>query len=270
MRRVITAGAIAAVLVVIALIIASPGESVPGGLRIGSPDDTSGLIVDHMLRTATVDGEHVVEDLSALAIKDCCTSRAEWALSSEALDAAIMCPDAARRLVEKDARFVIVGPCLANSDVVLVRGDSTPQRVAFTQNRDYQVDVIADRFGAAAAATPMVTSAIPYAYERGTVGGAVIDALKARHLEGEWLPSTLGDGGDRVTYVLVVSTEFRDSDAYPGFIGAFEQSVTELNDPATLADAVGAYKGDRLTGEEAEKWKRQQIRFLSTTLAVDG
>lgn len=270
MKRAVAVIVLVVALAAIALIIASPGEDVPSGLRVGSPDDTSGLIVDHMLRTGAVSGKHVVDDLTSFPMKDCCTSRAEWALSSEALDAALMCPDAARRLVEKDDRFMIVGPCLANSDVVLVKGSAVPAQVAVTQNRGYQVDVVAARFGPTTTATPMVTSAIPYAYERGIVGGAVLDVLKARSLTGTWLPSTNADGTDRVTYVLVVSKTFRASERYSEFIAAFERSIAELNDAATLSKAIGSYKGSPLTRKEAEQWKAQKTRFLSTTLAAVG
>lgn len=269
-RWVVATVVVVVVTVAATLVLSSPREQGPVGLRIGSPDDMAGLIVDHMLRDGAVSGEHVIDGLTSFEMKDCCTSRAEWALSSESLDAALMCPDAARRLVEKDGRFVIVGPCLANSDVVLIRDDVEPGRIAVTQNRDYQIEVVSDRFGPTVTTTGMVTSAIPYAYERGAVDGAVLDVLKARDFGGRWLSSKNADGSDRITYVLVVSTQFQRSAGYADFIEAFERSSDELNDPVILMDAIEAYKGERITGEEAKKWKAQEIRFLSTTLAVGG
>jgi hypothetical protein len=56
-------------------------------------------------------------------------------------------PDAARTLVEKDNRFIVVGPALINSEVFVMGQSRKPKRVAYSHKRDYQKKLIQRRFG---------------------------------------------------------------------------------------------------------------------------
>ncbi|HAL29151.1 MAG TPA: hypothetical protein DCP20_00325 [Coriobacteriia bacterium] len=268
MRRLVAAFAVVGVIAAAAAIISTPGERAVSGIVIGAPDDTGGLIVHQMLESGALSGARSVGEVSGFELKDCCVSRAEWALSTDMLDAAVMCPDAAERLLERDRRFVIVGPCLVNSDVV-VSADSTPTSIGIGQNRFYQEDIVRDLFGQRVDVMPVVMTGLPVAYRGGTVDGVVLDVLKARALKGRrW--SSAPQNGDRITYVLVVSREFQQQSEYAAFMREFDAAAQTLNDPRALSSAVESYTGIALSQEEVEEWSRLRIRFVSTTHAPTG
>ena len=124
------------------MVATSAGKRDPSRSVIGIPDDTGGLIVHHLLRQQGLPFEASVAPFEAYAVKDCCASTAEWALSGNLLDLAVICPDAAERLVQKDSRFRIVGPCLFNSEVLVLRPGSEPKRLGIAQRRDRQRELL--------------------------------------------------------------------------------------------------------------------------------
>ncbi len=219
-------------------------------IKIGVGDDISGLLLNYTINVKGLKVATSTENsFEAFPIKDCCTSTAQLALSSDLLDVAIICPSAAATLIEKDNRFEIVGPCVVNSDIFVIKEDKLPQKIGVTQNRVYQHELIREKFGQKIEIVPMITTALPFALERDLVDGIVIDIIRGLALEGEKM--TTGFNQDIVSYVLVVRKSFKDDDRYLEFLRLLQESVNELNDAIKSED------------KEVEMWHKLKTRFLT-------
>jgi hypothetical protein len=227
---------------------------------IGIPDDTGGLIVHHMLLQEGLPFEARLDLFEAYAVKDCCSSTAEWALSGNLLDLAVICPDAAERLLKKDSRFRIVGPCLYNSEVLVVRPGSELKRLGIAHRRDRQQELLGSFCGAGCSVQPMLSASLPYAFERGIVDGIVVDFLKGSTLFGERI-SLAESKGEQTTYVMVVRKEWEPSLHYRRFLELFRQAVRDLKNPEVLIAAVAAFKERAWTYRETDEWRRLKIRY---------
>ncbi|BAF58754.1 hypothetical membrane protein [Pelotomaculum thermopropionicum SI] len=263
MKKMLAATA-AAVLLLFTFFTVFPQREESGGkVKIGTPDDTGGMIIHYLINEKGFQGAEARDDFEIYPVKDCCSSTSQWALSTGQYNLAVMCPDAAASLIEKDGRFEIAGPCLANSDIVVVKPGLTPRKIGVARNRSHQAQIAADIFGKGCAAVPMLPSALPCAYEKSAVDGVVVDALRGISMEGEKLSA--GGATGHVTYVLVVSKRFKEDPRYREFISLFRESVDELNNPDILRKEIGRYKNIELSQEEIETWNRLGIRYIFTT-----
>ncbi|NLI11788.1 MAG: hypothetical protein GX425_04000 [Peptococcaceae bacterium] len=240
-----------------------------GKVKIGAPDDTGGMIIHYLINKKGYGDAETQGDFEIYTVKDCCASTSQWALSSDLLDLAVMCPDAAASLLEKDGRFEIVSPCLVNSDIVVVRPGVVPQKIGVAQNRSHQEQIAAGVFGPDVATAPMLPAAIPYAYEKNAVDGVVVDALRGFTMAGEKIPAPAVPDG-HITYVLVVNKSFKKDPRYHEFISLFQVSVEELNKPDALLEEIMKYKNIEFTREEVEQWNRLGIRHVFTTPGIRG
>ncbi len=232
-------------------------------LKIGIPDSTGGLIFQYVLLEKMSKGSVVFQEMSAYPIKDCCTTTSEWALSSGSLQMAVMCPDSAQRLVKKDPRYEILGPCALNTDIMILRNKFgvAAKKIAVSQGRDFQKTLVRKLLGEKAISVPVMTSAIPYAYAKGVVDGAVIDILKGFQLQGEMIPSSK-PGENLVTYVLVIRKAFKENSLYQKFFNSYKEALDELNNKEVLHNVVMKYGKVELTEERLKKWKEMKVRFI--------
>lgn len=240
-----------------------PHEKISTQINIGIPFDSAGIVIQYFLDEKGFNAK-IQPVFSTYSIKDCCTSTAEWALSGDRLDMALLCPDAADRLIERDNRYQIIGPVMINSDIIVVHPGIEPQTVGITQNRWYQKELIESAFGPDCRAVPMLSGALPYAYQDNKVDAVVMDIEKALLLKGDYL-STHHDGNDIVTYVLVVRKSFIEDERYKQFLQAFNESVKELTDPVILQKALENYSNYPCEGKEAEKWLKLKVHYQQLT-----
>lgn len=264
----ITVAALVLLLVVYSVSLPQP-EKDHGKVKIGAPDDTGGMIIHYMVNEKGYGGVEVQQDFELYPVKDCCSNTAQWALSTNQYEVAVMCPDAAASLLEKDNRFEIISPCLVNSDIVIIKPGIKPQKIGISQNRNHQKQIVAELFGQACTTVTMLPSAVPYAYEKNAVDGVVVDALRGLNLTGEKLSSTNGDN-EHVTYVLVVNKDFKADPRYQEFLRLFEESVNELNNPDILAQEIYKYKNIDISREEVNQWNRLGIKHVFTTPETHG
>lgn len=269
MKKVVAVTAAAALLLLAAFTAFPQKEDNNGKVKIGAPDDTGGLIIHYLVREKGLAGVEEQDIFEMYHVKDCCASTSQWALSTSLYDIAVMCPDAAASLLEKDGRFEIVSPCLVNSDIVVARPGAAPQKIGVSQNRSHQEQIAAAVFGQEAATAPMLPAAIPYAYEKKAVDAVVVDALRGFTMAGEKIPAPIVPGG-LITYVLVVNKSFKHDPRYQEFITLFQASVVELNQPEILAGEIRKYKNIDFAGEEVEQWNRLGIRHVFTTPGTQG
>jgi hypothetical protein len=264
MSKIFAVTVVAAMLLLAACTASPQKEGNNGKVRIGAPDDTGGMIVHYLVNEKGYQEAEVLGDFELYQVKDCCASTSQWALSTNQYEIAVMCPDAAVSLLEKDSRFEIVAPVLINSDIVVARPGTEPQKIGVSQNRSHQEQLATAVFGPGVISAPMLPAAIPYAYEKKAVDAVVVDALRGFTMDGEKIPASTAAGG-HVTYVLVVNKSFMSEPRYQQFIDLFKAAVEELNDPAVLIKEIREYKNINLTREEVEQWNRLGIRHVFTT-----
>lgn len=269
MKNFIATAAVIALLLVVSLFAFPQREKDNCRVKIGTPDGTGGMIVHYLVSQKGYAEVEMLSEFEIYPVKDCCASTAQWALSTNLYDIALMCPDAAASLLEKDDRFEIVSPTLVNSDIVVVRPGIIPQQIGVSQNRAHQEQIVASVFGPDAVTAPMLPAAIPYAYEKKAVDGVVVDALRGFTMTGQKIPAPTDPGG-HVTYVLVVNKSFKNDPSYSKFITLFQASVEELNDPDVLINEIRDYMNIELTREEVEQWNLLGIRHVFITPGTQG
>lgn len=265
MKQKLAIIALASVFIVGMLQFAAPAqEKAAVKIRIGAPDDMSGLIIYYLIQEKGLTDASFQNQAETMSLKDCCASTTQWALSSEELDIAVMCPDAAKALIEKDARYQVVSECTANTDVIVFRPGVIPKKIGIAQNRAYQAEIVRSLF-AGCEPVNILLAGIPYAYEKQVVDGIVVDVLKSLSLQGEKRSSVAGNI-DRLTSVLVVRKAFMQSPRYRQFISLYAQAVEELNQPEILRVQLKKLKGLELKQEDIELWNRYKIKFRYTAV----
>ncbi len=210
-----------------------------GTIHVAVPDDLCGLLAVHMAEVEQIPDAQYMQEL--FPVMDCCSTTTEWALSSDRIDAAWLCPDAACNLLAKDNRFEIIGPALVNSQILVVRHGIEPVRIAYSHKREYLRELICKHYGSGCKAIPVMPAALPYIYEKGEVDGIVIDVMKAMPLKGEYIRLS-ENSNDVVTYVLVVNRDFLGSEKYRAFIDALIKTSKALNNSDVLTATLGKEK----------------------------
>lgn len=239
------------------------GEKAGPRFKIGIPDGSGGIIFQYIIHEKMPREAVVFQEMGIFSVKDCCTTTAEWALSSGSLSLAVMCPDSARRFVEKDSRYEIMGPCVLNTDILMVRNkyEAGPKKIAVSHGRDFQKTMVKKLLGENGTPVLVITSAIPYAYEKGLVDGAVLDILRGFKLQGEIVPYSIGKNEDLVTYVLVVRKSFKENPLYRKFFSSYREAIGELNRKEVLDRVVRRYGEIEMTEERFKQWKERNVTF---------
>jgi hypothetical protein len=189
---------------------------------------------------------------------DCCCSGTQWALSSQSLDAAILCPDEANVLIAEDSRYTIVGPCLANSVLVVVRDQTRTKSIGVAQSRQYQERLVQNLFGPESKAKPMLIQALPAAYEKNSVDGVVVDVEQAFRLNGTRLSVNRNDI-DVITYALVAR---KDLPCIDELINAFSSAAEELNNADSLQQAMVSLDIYPDDNTKASQWLDAGVHFI--------
>jgi hypothetical protein len=235
--------------------------------QVGITDGAAGLIASYVLQEKM--GSHAIHTVrfESYTLYDCCAGAAQYALGSGHLDIAILCPDAAQALVAKDRRFEIAGPVMVNSDIFITRkgADLHAPDIAVSQKRAYQRQMVARHFGGHSIAMPMLHTAVPFAYARGMVQGAVVDIIKAFSLDGE-LTAATDQGRDICTSVLVNKKSLKDSKHYQHFLAQYTQAVREMEDQKNLLRLLQTYVSAQITSGDVETWKKMNVHFTDPSI----
>lgn len=236
--------------------------------RIGVPEGAAGLLAAYVLQEKMTASSAKVVHYEQHTLYDCCSAASQYALGSGDLDLAIMCPEAARTLVEKDERFEIVGPVLVNADIFVVRpGREEPSAVGISQKREYQRQMVAERFGDRCEAIPMLHAAVPFAFAKHEVDAVVADIVRAFSLAGNFHPGGV-NGRDRVTAVLVVKKTVKTDEQYRQFLRKYEDAVREMAEPERLLCLLQTYASQHISIGDVKLWKRMQVRFVSPSASL--
>jgi len=236
--------------------------------QVGVPEGAAGLLAAYVLQEKMAASGVRVVRYEQQTLYDCCAAASQYALGSGHLDLAIMCPDAARALVEKDERFEIVGPVLVNADIFVVRPDGRePSAVGISQKREYQRQMVAKRFGDRCETIPMLHGAVPFAFARHEVDAVVVDIVRAFNLSGTFYPGG-GNGRDLVTAVLVANKSLTTDEHYQLFLRKYQDAVQEMAEPATLLRLLQTYASEHISIGDVNAWQQMNVRFVSPSASL--
>ena len=237
-----------------------PDESLNSKIKIGVSDDSSGLVINYMINSNKLKNADLDENFEPYFIKDCWGNTSQWALSSDVLDIAIMCPEAAKNLIENDDRFEISCPLVSNSDIFVLKDENKIKKIAMTQNRIYQEKIIKDEYGEKVQIYPMIYSSLPYALEKGRVDGIIIDSIKSLKLNGQ--KKALSINKNYTSYVLVIKKKFKKDKKFKEFITNYNKSVMELKRKDRIKNSIEDYKKINLSNEEVEQGLKLKVKFF--------
>ncbi len=245
-----------AALLAISLAASGCARSGTGPIRIGTPGGAAGVFISYV--TAQHDTGASIKNFNydMFSLSDCCSPSTLYALLSLEVDAAVLCPDAAERLIAEDSRYVNLGPLLVNSDVVVVRDKDTARKIGIAQQRWYQAEIARRIFGPDIQIEQIMPTNLGFTYETGVVDGVVIDVQDSVRLEGERI--SVGDAANPVvTYVLVALKSLPQMDS---LIASLAAAAARLNNAADLQAAIEAVSD--ATGDEVERWQQANIAFV--------
>jgi len=236
--------------------------------RVGVPEGAAGLLAAYVLQEKMATAVALTVRFEQHTLYDCCAAASQYALGSGNLDVAILCPDAARTLVEKDERFEIVGPVLVNADVFVIRPNGKElSAVGISQKREHQRQMVAERFGDRCEVIPMLHSAVPYAFAKLEVDAVVTDIVQAFSLAGDFHAGEV-NGLDLVTAVLVVKKAVKADQQYRLFLREYEDAVREMAEPEKLLRLLQTYASVHISIGDVNVWNRMKVRFVSPSASL--
>lgn len=233
------------------------------GVTIGIPDGSPGLIIQYLADKNASAHRIRTKPLVPYTLYDCCAAATQYAMGSGRLDMAVMCIKAAGKLVQKDSRYLISGPVIFNSDVLITRPEFLEKKltIAVSQQRGFQQKIVMLQTEFYGKPVSMLHSAVPYAYSRGVVDGAVVDIIRAMDLKGKIHgPVTLPEK-ERVTHVLVVKKNFCNQPAFIEFMDSYNQIVDQLKTRQNLADLLRTYISKDVTQGDIDLWEKMNVHF---------
>lgn len=231
---------------------------------IGIPTGSPGLIVRYITGQPTKGGRIKLLQFSPYTLYDCCGSATQYAMGSGRLDMAVMCTESALTLVKKNRQYIIAGPVIQNSDILVTREGivSYEAAIAVSQKRMFQHQIVKERFGPHSRPVPMLHSAVPFAYGRGVVQGAVVDITQAFNLPGILSPAVEKGRPNRVTHVMVIKKSLQENKGYHLFMDRYARAVDRMQRREDLLHLLKTYVSEDMTIGEVDTWEKMNIRFM--------
>lgn len=130
-----------------------------------------------------------------------------------------------------------------------------------SQKRAVRQQLVMRHAGFDGSPVPMLHSAVPYAFVRGVVDGAVVDLIAAASLGGDIYPPVRPGGKDRVTHVLVVRKNILELPAFSEFMDRYASAVTRLRNPQHLADFMKTDLAEKFKTGDTDLWQKLNVRF---------
>ena len=194
-------------------------------LRIVASRDAAGMMVSFAAEMG----------IALTRLADCCGIAAEVALEAGIFDMAVLCPDAAKILMQHDDSLKIVGGIVKNANVLASKTHDTPLNIGYTVGRSSQRKAAKASYGESNL-IPLATAALPFALESGQVDAIVLDILTATESEIMHILRPLPH--DVPTSVLVVNAEIIDTQLYKDFISTYN-SIIKVTEMEPIWKAMG-------------------------------
>lgn len=181
------------------------------------------------------------------------------ALSSDAIDLAILCTSKAKEFVKKDERFEMMNSSFLNTNVVVVR-DNKPKKIGVSAGREEEITMVKELLGEECEIVEMSPRVLPYALEKGEVQGIVIDYLKSLDLNGDIILSK--NNKDYNTFSLVVKKEFIKGNEFDKFKIYYNEAVSFFMKDYNLIKTIEKEKGKTYLDERRkEQWQKLKMKI---------
>jgi hypothetical protein len=248
----------AALMTAVTLFWASRPSKSLSAYRIAISDDAAGLLISEVSEkyAVNVSGE---AGASFLRLADCCGVQAEIFLSGGDFDMAVLCPDAAKAFLENDPGVEILGGIVKRSNVLLYKRGGILKNIGYSNGKNTQAEAASRSLGGEIVLIPMTRTALLYALERGAADGVVIDILDALKAGSAFKMKFLEY--DKITSVLVVKKNLRNTEAFKNFLGVLNQCARELNGAKAEAALSGRIEGESM-GEMMEIWRNSRVTYI--------
>lgn len=158
----------------------------------------------------------------------------------------------ALHLVNANNRFVIYGPVIMNSEVLVYDGNIADMRIlGIGDKREYLKALVQESYPKLEETKVMMSGVLPYSLEDKQIDAAVIDVTKAVLLpKFSFAPISYND---YISYCLIVRKDLIGTEAFNDFLALYNQAVEELNQTQTLISAMGMTE---------EFWNMINTKFL--------
>lgn len=198
----------------------SSEKSYDDSISIGISEDTSSLIVNHMIENESM-------KIKPYIIKDCCAKTAQWAILSDVYPMAIVCGDAAEKFTKNNKEFVKVATVFENSNILLKRVVH-PKNIGVVENKE-SISKSISKIHPNASISTVNQQNLPYALESNNLDSIVLDITRVKNLKGQ-----IENLYDKNSFVLIAKKEFIKSYKYKSFIKNYNKSVKALNNKTKL------------------------------------
>lgn len=159
----------------------------------------------------------------------------------------------ALHLANANDRFVIYGPVIMNSEVLVYDGNIENIRtLGIGQKREHIKKLVKQSYSQIEGIKEMNPEILPYSLENKQIDAVAIDVSKATLLpKFSFAPiSKL----DYISYCLIVRKDLIGTEIFENFLITYNQAVEELNQRETLVSVMGMTK---------EFWDSINIQFLN-------
>ncbi|SHK11719.1 hypothetical protein SAMN02745248_01817 [Hathewaya proteolytica DSM 3090] len=181
------------------------------------------------------------------------------ALSSDALDVAIICSSKAQEFKRKDSRFFVFDKAITNSSIIIQK-DERNKSIGVSSGRQYEKDMVSQLLGKEYAPFAMETRALTYVMETGKVGGIVIDYFNSLNVPGKRIFPKKAEEFD--TYSIIVNKKFYSGPEYQKFKQSYNNIISYLlEDYNMLKVSEKLFGGDYTDERRVREWQKLNIKI---------
>ncbi|MGG7164930.1 ABC transporter substrate-binding (seleno)protein SaoB [Clostridium ihumii] len=171
-----------------------------------------------------------------------------------------MCSSKANEFVKSDNRFEIVSPVIQNSNLVVMKNEKI-KKIGVSEGRSYEKDIAKKMFKETFEIVELPSKSLPYAMEKGDVGGIVIDYLKSLEVIGERKIIDIGE--DYNTFSIIVKKEIKDKEEFKRFISAYDSTIDFLQKEDNFLQSISENrKKDYVNERRRKEWKMLNMKML--------
>ena len=230
---------------------------------IGCPNSIGGMITNFAVKYYCGANIGIEEDppISAYLVADCCSPKTGISLTSGELQGAVMCPDSAKELVEKDDRFMIVSDFTFNTEIIVfsksISSAEDVKKIGYMNGQERQRKNLEALYGDKLNYIPIMATSLPYALELGEVDAAVLDFGTGLQMDNDFIVLE----SDIPTTVLVIAKDFYGSEQYEALDAAIAEACKDLDNFEGFSEAMHFLSADSIDGKEFEKWLSLDRRY---------
>lgn len=245
----------------------SRGESAEETLVVACGDDLAGIVVQSVVEQNNITIEKLGMDY--MSVGDCCGSNAQFALSAEEVDIAVLCPDAVKNLQDAGKDYEVLGTVVYDGNVFVKRADSpeNPEVIGYMNKRTEQLELLQEIYGTDKNYRPVFASALSYALENKDIDMAVMDITTALKLNYPMEPATSGVP----TSIMVVKRERNEveNQVLQQFIEDYNEKIEGLENDKNAGELLSRYLEIEPSEEVLSNWNHMNVQFGFLTMETE-